>query len=60
MHFQLNKCTKPTAPPEEAQIEQTPAKNIGQTQNVLTNTILKAKLLHNRHLKVFGKKNVKN
>ena len=52
MHFQLNKCTKPTAPPEEAQIEQTPAKNIGQTQNVLTN-------IYN-HLKVCGKKNLKN
>ena len=44
MYFQLSKCTKPTAPPEEAQIEQTPAKNIGQTQNVLTNTILKSKI----------------
>ena len=42
MYFQLNECTKPTAPLEEAQIEQAPAKNIGQTQNVLTNTILKA------------------
>lgn len=50
--------TKPIPPPKEAQTEQTPTKNIMNTQNVITNTVIKTNCY--RHLKVCGNKKIKN